>query len=157
MAYKLAWILRKCVWYAPWPHLDGALAAVWVDGRVLLVRNSYNDYFSLPGGRLDQAESFAAAAARELQEETGIVVHASDLAPMRSEDMARPLGRARVEIFQTLLAATPVVTPDPVEIAEFRWSTRTEAEKLALFAPVRRYLRENGGDRKQFTESSRTN
>lgn len=141
-AYKAAWLVRKGLWYAPWPHLNGALVAVWAGDRVLLVRNSYNDYFTLPGGRLNGGETYRDAAARELLEETGIAVKPAALTPALSEDRLRPLGSARVDIFQIRMQMAPTVRPDPVEIADYRWCTSEEAGQLSLFRPVRRYLRE---------------
>jgi 8-oxo-dGTP pyrophosphatase MutT (NUDIX family) len=45
------------------------------DGRVLLSRRGDLNIWNLPGGRLDTGESLAAAAVREVREETGIVAH----------------------------------------------------------------------------------
>lgn len=51
--------------------------------RILLLRRAgtgwMDGHFSLPAGRLDSGETLAQAAARELQEETGLVTHATDL------------------------------------------------------------------------------
>jgi ADP-ribose pyrophosphatase YjhB (NUDIX family) len=44
-------------------------------GRVLLSRRGDFNTWTLPGGRLDAGETLAAAAAREVREETGIVAH----------------------------------------------------------------------------------
>jgi 8-oxo-dGTP diphosphatase len=141
-AYKAAWIVRSAVWFSPWPHLNGALTAVWVDRRILIVRNSYNNYCTLPGGRLNRGESYARAAARELKEETGISVEASQLETVRQERIRRPFGSSRVEIFKIDLPKVPSVVLDPVEIAEYRWCTLGETAGLTLFGPVRRYLQD---------------
>lgn len=44
------------------------------DGRVLLVWHSYVDGWQLPGGSCHRGESTADACARELREETGVIV-----------------------------------------------------------------------------------
>ena len=139
-AYKAAWIARKGVRLLPWPHMNGAMAAVWVEGRVLLVQNSYNDFWSMPGGRLNAGERFAQAAARELLEETGIRIEAAALAPVHDEVLGHLLRRDRVEIFAAGLEELPAVSADPVEIEQTRWVTPQEAFALPLFGPTRRYL-----------------
>lgn len=45
------------------------------DGRVLLSRRSDLNVWDLPGGRLDPGERLEEAAAREVREETGVIVH----------------------------------------------------------------------------------
>lgn len=55
------------------------LAAVVRDGRVLLVRRANppdRGRWGLPGGRIEPGESLAAAALRELREETGVEAEA---------------------------------------------------------------------------------
>lgn len=55
------------------------------DGRVLAVsRRDDPTAFGLPGGKVDPGETSAEAAARELQEETGLV--ATDLKPVFTRD-----------------------------------------------------------------------
>lgn len=43
------------------------------DGRILLIRRTDNNYWSIPGGGLEPGESVRQAAAREVLEETGIL------------------------------------------------------------------------------------
>src|SRR5688572_6988267 len=57
--------------------LPGVAAIVRDDeGRVLLHRRADDGYWSLPGGAIDPGETPAAAVAREVHEETGLIVRA---------------------------------------------------------------------------------
>jgi ADP-ribose pyrophosphatase YjhB (NUDIX family) len=53
-----------------------AASAVITDdkGRILLIRRSDNDLWSIPGGAMEIGESISATAVREVREETGLVV-----------------------------------------------------------------------------------
>ena len=57
----------------------GCAAVIAVDGRVLLTRRTDNGLWCLPGGAMDPGESAAEAMAREVLEETGLVVEAERL------------------------------------------------------------------------------
>ena len=50
----------------------GMVYFVEYEGKILLVRHSYQDKWGLPGGWLNKSESFAQSARRELREELGI-------------------------------------------------------------------------------------
>jgi 8-oxo-dGTP diphosphatase len=50
-----------------------ATAVVVRSGKVLLVREAGVQYFSLPGGGINEGESAGVAAAREIREELGLV------------------------------------------------------------------------------------
>jgi len=61
-------------WYASLPTLYGTAAALITspDDEVLLVKPNYRDYWSLPGGILEEAEAPEAGCAREVLEEIGL-------------------------------------------------------------------------------------
>lgn len=57
-----------------WLHvspMSGAEAAVFQDGKILLIQRSDNGLWAVPGGLVDVGETLAAAALRELYEEVG--------------------------------------------------------------------------------------
>lgn len=53
------------------------------NGKILLVRRKdtgfMDGYYAIPGGHLDEGESLIQGAARELKEETGLIVEEKDL------------------------------------------------------------------------------
>lgn len=59
--------------------LGALFIAVDADGKVLMVRNSYNPaHWRLPGGALKKHESFRQGAIREASEEVGIQIDPDD-------------------------------------------------------------------------------
>jgi len=67
---------QTAAWYASVPKLALSANAVLRDpeGRIALVRNTYRDGWSLPGGVVDDNEPPADAAVREVREELGFEV-----------------------------------------------------------------------------------
>lgn len=55
------------------------------DGRILLIRRTDNDYWSIPGGGLEPGESVREATAREVKEETGIDCEVTGLVGIYSD------------------------------------------------------------------------
>jgi len=79
-------------------------------GAVLVTRRAasmrtYPGCWVLPGGAVDEGESLAAAAAREVLEETGLVVDAASLVPLAAWESAFPLSPAAFEAAGGVLRA----------------------------------------------------
>ncbi|MGH6656486.1 MAG: NUDIX domain-containing protein [Actinocrinis sp.] len=76
--------LESARWFAGLPKLALSANAVLRDdrGRVALVRNTYRDGWSLPGGVVDDNEPPAAACVRELSEELGYDLPPDALGPL---------------------------------------------------------------------------
>ncbi|MGY0466969.1 NUDIX domain-containing protein [Kitasatospora sp. cg17-2] len=80
----------------PWLTAD---AVVIRSGSVLLIQRAdepYKGSWALPGGYVDEGETTRAAAARELEEETGIVADPEELAQVGAYDAPDRDPRERV-------------------------------------------------------------
>jgi len=71
---RCAYLLMRVFWAVRKHTTHGALVTIWVKQRILLVKNSYVRYFSLPGGYVKRGESGFDAAIRELREEVSLNV-----------------------------------------------------------------------------------
>ena len=60
---------------------DRACGAVIVDKQILMVRHVQDgrDFWTLPGGGIEQGETPEVAVAREIREETGLELEAKEL------------------------------------------------------------------------------
>lgn len=99
------------------------VAVIDGDRRVLLTRREDFEVWCLPGGTVDEGESLAEAAVREVREETGLEISLSRLVGLYS--------RPRLGGYHTgVLFAGDVVggslQPDPGEVVEVRWCTAAE-------------------------------
>lgn len=101
----------------------GVTVAVLAKGRVLLQLRADQPVWNLPGGLVESGESLAAAAIREVREETGLVVRPTRLVGVYS----RPLWRAGGN-HQILFAAEPVAG----DLADF---DPGETRAARFFAP----------------------
>ncbi len=73
-AYKVAHRMLRAYWKVRRPNTHGALIAMWHEGKLLLVKNSYRHHYTLPGGYVRTHETATAAAQRELAEEVSLRV-----------------------------------------------------------------------------------
>lgn len=114
--------------------------ALWNQGEVLLVKNSYVRYYSLPGGYLKRGETAHQAAVRELAEETGVRVRPEDLRLSVEESHEWEGKHDHVTIFELEVASRPSVRVDNREVVEARFFTPARALELDLFPPLRRSI-----------------
>ncbi|MCX4093670.1 NUDIX hydrolase [Nocardia sp. alder85J] len=80
------------------------------DGRVLMIRRTDNDLYSIPGGGMEVGETVSEAVAREVREETGITVQPKEILGIFSNPghvVAYDDGEVRQE-FSICFAADPV-------------------------------------------------
>lgn len=140
LLYRTAYRLMKVYWKAAKPLKHGALVAIWHQGRLLLVKNSYVDYYSLPGGYLKRGERATQAAARELEEELSLRVDPDDLHLEVDVTHDWEGRRDHVVIFDLFLDQAPQVRVDNREVVAAEFVTPAQALERELFPPLRRHV-----------------
>ncbi|MBL6458203.1 NUDIX domain-containing protein [Belnapia sp. T6] len=120
-AYKVGFHAARLWWWLRRPDHDGAVVAIWLDGRILVVRQSYRSNFSWPGGGIHRNEDPRDAARRELGEELGLAVSADALVLAREMVVDWDYRRDRVRIFELHLQAEPPIRLDNREVVSARF------------------------------------
>ncbi len=120
------------------------VAAVIRDGgRVLLLERNPEDYlgglFELPGGLVEPGETLHQALLREVAEETGIIVAASDRYLGGFDYRAKGGRLTRQFNFQLTAPETPAIILS--EHARFAWVGRAELTQYPVSPEVRELLR----------------
>jgi len=113
----------------------GVGTAVIDNGRLLLIRRgrgAYADYWAVPGGRQRRGETMREAAAREVHEETGLVVEIGDVvwAGDILDDADPPAYHYTVVDFTASLIGGTLAAGD--DAAEARWVPIAEVRDLRL-------------------------
>ena len=139
-ALWLAYRLLLVGWFVFRPRRRGVFVAVWHDGRLLVIRNSYRDWLALPAGGPKRGESTLDTALRELREEVGIAarpeaLHFACELPSRFE-----FKRDHCSFFELELVERPAFHPDGREVIWADFVTPAEALAARLAPPVRAYL-----------------
>ncbi|MDP9001419.1 MAG: NUDIX hydrolase [Myxococcota bacterium] len=143
-AYTCAYRMMRIYWRLRHPTTHGSLVALWNRGEVLLVRNSYVPYYSLPGGYVRGGETPQGAALRELSEEVGISAKPEHLELVLEQTHEWEGKHDHVHIFGMIVSARPVVAVDHREVVEASWWLPERALSLDLFPPLRRMLESRG-------------
>ena len=124
--------------------IRGALVVVWSRGKILLVRKSYRNGWSIPGGLLKKDETWAQAAMRETFEEVGIRVPEEDLVFLK--EVPGELGpRDRAHLFEVQVEGPVDLKLDYREIVCAEFVAPEEALKRDLYEHVEIYLKARRG------------
>jgi ADP-ribose pyrophosphatase YjhB (NUDIX family) len=137
LAYVCAYRAMRTYWKVRRPTTHGTLVALWNGGEVLLVRNSYVPYYSLPGGYLRRGETARDAVVRELTEEVGIAADPEKLELVLERTHDWEGKHDHVQIFSLDLPSRPKIEVDHREVVEASWWSPERALALNLFPPLR--------------------
>ncbi|MEV5605756.1 NUDIX hydrolase [Streptomyces sp. NPDC052299] len=112
------------------------VVALTPSGDVLLIERDWPPYegtWALPGGHVDPGETSRAAAARELEEETGLLMAADDLRQIGVWDSPGrdPRGRYVTVAYAAIVPDTPVAAQDDARDARW-WPLNNLPEQLAF-------------------------
>lgn len=116
------------------------------DGKLLIVKTNYKDYWQLPGGVVDEAESPLDAVAREVKEELGLDI------PKGTFQLKVVMYTPEADGFKDFLALTfdgDVLTQEQIgqiypqedELEEVRFVTMEEARELLKPSIAKRTIR----------------
>lgn len=113
---------------------------VVADGRICVIHRPRYEDWSLPKGKLDAGEDFAAAALREVREETGLEARCAD--ELTAHEYVDRKGRPKIVRWwrMTVEEVAPFVVND--EVDERRWVTPAEAERLLDYEHDRALVRQ---------------
>jgi len=114
-------------------------------GRLLLLRQPPGRAWGLPAGLLKRHEPPAVGAARELHEESGVLLDPDDLTPATPNAVVHPQGWVDVVFHGSVPASRTALEVDGGEVLEARWFpldalpplTRDSALLLGLYGIVR--------------------
>ena len=140
-AYKAAHRMLRAYWGIRNPHTHGALIAAWYDDQILLVKNSYRNEYTLPGGYVRSGESPEQGAARELREEVGVDVFPSELRLAYSDTKRYENRRDHVTICEVMLKRRIKLKVDNREVVWAGFRRPDEVLSLPIVPHLREYLR----------------
>ena len=126
----------------PAPTVD---AVILLPGdRVVLVRRRNPPHgWAIPGGFVDEGERLDVAAAREAEEETGLVVDGLEQFHTYSDPARDPRRHTISTVFLARASGEPTGGDDAAEARAFPWSALPDPivfDHREILADVRRYL-----------------
>lgn len=113
------------------------LGLVWARGCMLLMQRGQPPYmgqWAPPGGYVEHGESLEGAVAREIQEETGVVVDAESMIPYGIVSL--PSMNQIYAVYTTRLADRRPAKGRPPESLDARWVSEDEFTTLQYWEPA---------------------
>lgn len=141
--YRLAYLAHLGVNFLFRPKTRGAYVAVWLDKKLLLIRNSYKPGYTLPCGGIEKSESPIEAAQRELNEEVGLNLPVSKLKLAAKKIVYSEFKQDHIYLYETHLKRQPDLKLEGYEVVWSKFMRPQDALKLPLSPAIRDYLAEH--------------
>jgi 8-oxo-dGTP pyrophosphatase MutT (NUDIX family) len=135
----------RAYWFVFRPRTRGVFVALWFEGQLLFIRNSYRSKLSLPGGGVDRGEEVVDAAVRELREEVGISVEARELRLVKTYVIDEDHHVDHSSIFEIELSQAPLISIDCREVVWAGFETPGKEELDSSVTALRLYLKSRMG------------
>jgi 8-oxo-dGTP pyrophosphatase MutT (NUDIX family) len=139
-AMVVSFRLYETYCYFVQPRVHGVYVAVWCQGQLLLIENSYRPRLYFPSGGVRRGERPLEAARRELNEEVGIDLPLERFTLAFEMQLHHDNMRDRVSTYEVHLDGPPRLAIDRREVVTAAFVTPNEARKLDLAAVVREYV-----------------
>jgi 8-oxo-dGTP diphosphatase len=98
--------------------------------QVLMVYNADSNHWSMPGGKVEDAESLDQACVREVFEETGYTVEVNELMALNECKLKSTQEHAIFFTFHCVITKGEQTVLDTNEISQVKWLSFEEADKL---------------------------
>lgn len=140
--YKFAYSVWKVFRRFFLKNTHGAQVVFWKGNELLLVKACYRDCYCFPGGYIKPREEPIEAARRELEEETGLLLLASQLKFEIDLKFECHKTHCKDSLFEFRAEPGSLFTPKPDgrEIVEAKFFSREELVNLTLDHNVKKYL-----------------
>lgn len=139
-AYAVAHRMLRAYWFVRRPHTWGSLIAVWHEGALLLVKNSYRRQYTLPGGYIRDGETPVQAASRELGEETGVHVPPEQIRQAFTAVREFEFRHDKVTISEVVVDERPEIKVDQREVVWAGFLTPAQILERPVVPHLRDYL-----------------
>ncbi|KJS38142.1 MAG: hypothetical protein VR70_11185 [Rhodospirillaceae bacterium BRH_c57] len=140
LAYRAAFLGYLFLNAVRRPSTQGVLVAIWHEGHLLCVRNSYRWGWNLPGGMVRSGEDTAGAAVRELREEIGLRVDTVRLVHALDTRCFYENRHDSTRFYSLNLTERVGIVVDGREVTAAEWLLPADALTQGVIPPVRQYL-----------------
>jgi 8-oxo-dGTP pyrophosphatase MutT (NUDIX family) len=141
--YRVAYRCHLVANFLLRPKTRGSYVALWLDGRILFILNSYKSVYTLPCGGIGLGETPVEAARRELLEEVGLDIAIEEFRQVWQQINLTEFKQDHITLFEVLLNVQPRLKPDGREVVWLGFRSLKDALAMPIFPPVREYLLQN--------------